>query len=170
MSWLAILEMGVWLSLAWTFRSYCKLWLWQNHSLMWHFLFLSPVIARFAHFLSLSFSGWGSDTLSGTLSVLVCRARDVSSIICAVNREGEWAALQTGLLLQVWDQRPCLHWNPSHSHSIAHPSALWWLVLFYPALYLGSFWTPSQKCNPDPLHICHYYDQISSIYGATLSL
>lgn len=90
------------MSLAWMFRSYCKLWLWLNRTLKWHFLFLSSVIAHLAQFLSLS------PTLSVARCPLRCvklQTRNVSSIICAVSREGERAAHQKGLLLQVWDQR-----------------------------------------------------------------
>lgn len=78
-------------------------------------------MARFAHFFSLSRSGRGSDTLSGTWSALVCRAVKLemchqSSVLWA-GRTGERATLQTGLLLQVWDQRPYPHRGPSHSSS-----------------------------------------------------
>lgn len=58
MSWLALLDMGVWLKCPWlgfskvTVSCDCD----SYYSLMWHFLFLSPVIAHFAHFLSLSLS------------------------------------------------------------------------------------------------------------------
>lgn len=111
------------MSLAWMFWSYYKLWLWLNHTLMWHFLFLSPVIA---HFLSLSFSSQGADTLSGTLSILVCKAAELemyhqSSVLWAQRASKQ--VLQTGICLQVWDQRSCPCWNP-------HSSALWWLTLY----------------------------------------
>lgn len=154
------------------FRSYCRLWLWLNPSVVWHFLFLSPVIAHFGHFLSLSFSGRGPPTpFHGTPSSLECvksrRAREnVSSIICAVSREGE-RALQTGLLLQVWDQRPRPHWSPPTLPLISSPlCSLMTLFFFFlpprhPLPYLGSFWTPFQKnATLIALFIRCSYDQI----------
>ena len=122
------------------FRSYCRLWLWLNPSVVWHFLFLSPVIAHFGHFLSLSFSGRGPPTpFHGTPSSLECvksrRAREnVSSIICAVSREGERASehFKRGSFCRC-GIRGLVHTEAlPHSHSSPHPSALWWRFFFFP--------------------------------------
>lgn len=140
MSWLAILEMRglVVMSLAWMFSSYCKLWLWLNRRLKWHFLFLSPVNACFAQFLPFFFL-FLTPSLARCLLQCVKPAEPEmchqSSVLWAW--EGERAALQTGLLLQVWDQRPRLHWNPSHStphptnHSCFFNPTLFYHVLFF---------------------------------------
>lgn len=96
---------------SWVLWSLCKLRLWLNQSLLWHFLFLSPVIARFAHLLPLSLSGRCSDTLAGALSASACRAWCVSSLVCAASSTSNRAP-SAG----VWAQRPGPHSGSSHSH------------------------------------------------------
>lgn len=57
MSWLAVLELGIWSKCSWLVCSenYRKVWAWLNHSLEWHFSFLVPslhVLHIFSHFVS----------------------------------------------------------------------------------------------------------------------
>lgn len=145
------------------FRSYCRLWLWLNPSVVWHFLFLSPVIAHFAHFLYLSFSGWGPPTpFRGTLSSLVC-VKPKSSRKCLINHlccEPRGRASEQHFKRGSFCRcgiRGLVHTEAlPHSHSSPHPSALWWRFFspppppLRPSLYLGSFWTPfPKKCNTD---------------------
>lgn len=132
------------LSLAWLFRSYCKLWVNLSEVTL---SFLVPCHCMFCTILSLTLI-FSPHTLSGMLSAYVWKAaaaQDVSSIICAVSRESERATLQTGLLLQVWDQRPRPHQNPSHSTS--NPS-----VFFNPTLYL------KYLCNKNLNAFNHYFE------------
>lgn len=154
------------------FRSYCRLWLWLNPSVVWHFLFLSP-IARFAHFLSLSFSGRGPPTpFRGTLSSLVC-VKPKSSRKCLINHlccEPRGRASEQHFKRGSFCRcgiRGLVHTEAlPHSHSSPHPSALWWRFFSPPPpsvlrCILGPFELLSQKnVTLIALFIRRSYDQI----------
>lgn len=156
------------------FRSYCRLWLWLNPSVVWHFLFLSPVIAHFAHFLYLSFSGWGPPTpFRGTLSSLVC-VKPKSSRKCLINHlccEPRGRASEQHFKRGSFCRcgfRGLVHTEAlPHSHSSPHPSALYWRFFSPPPplsvlrCILGPFELLSQKnVTLIALFIRRSYDQI----------